>query len=240
MKAQETNVSGFSTMSSAIEFADNYSNWIVDNFRPYIGTSILEIGTGQGNFKQFLSNAKTYVSIDVSDEVLERAAQRDSAGIYIQTDISTPDCLDKVKGFKFDTALCTNVLEHIENDKAAIQNIIELLDTGGRLLLFIPAFQALYSDMDRLAGHYRRYSKKTVSDLFGNNILLEQLEYFNPIGGLGWWINKFIPHRDLDSASINTQIKLFDRYIVPVSKLLNPISKNWFGQSLVCVAKKQS
>lgn len=226
-------------MSSAIEFADNYNTWIVDAFKVYIGTSILEIGTGQGNFKQYFSRAKTYVSIDISQEVIERASQRDTSGKYVQADISDSKCLDKISGFKFDTALCTNVLEHIQNDQAAIHNIVQSLASGGRLLLFVPAFQSLYSDMDRLAGHHRRYNKQTIRNLFGNDVLIEKLEYFNPIGGLGWWVNKFISHRDLDSTAINTQIKLFDQYIVPLSKFLNPFFKHWFGQSLVCVVQKK-
>ena len=63
---------GFSTMTSSIEYVDNYNSWILDEFQPYLGKDILEIGTGQGNFKRLLFNIySNYVSIDI--DVLDGA-----------------------------------------------------------------------------------------------------------------------------------------------------------------------
>jgi SAM-dependent methyltransferase len=235
-------VTGFSTMSSAIEFANNYNRWIVETFRPYIGNSVLEIGTGQGNFKGYLPphqwGIQTYVSVDIDAQVIARAQQRDPKGQYVVGDICDRNCLSQLSAFDLDTILCTNVLEHIANDRDALDNMLTLLAPGGRLLLFVPAFPALYSSMDKLAGHCRRYTKQSVRARFHPSVRLTRLEYFNPIGGLGWWVNKFMNHDNLDSHGINRQIAFFDRYIVPISKLINPLTKSFFGQSLVCVVQK--
>ena len=107
------------------------------------------------------------------------------------------------------------------------------------MLLFAPAFPALYSDMDTLAGHYRRYTKKSflqaVPEEKRKNIIC--LEYFNPIGGLGWYVNKFKKYDSLENESINGQIKFFDKYVLPISRAMNCITKPFFGQSIVGTIK---
>ncbi len=240
MRSTPEAASGFSTMSSAIEFADNYNTWIVQTFLPHIQPRILEIGTGQGNFRRYLPASHQYVSIDIDSQVIQRASQRDPDGKYICADIANAQTLNCLQGIEFDTVLCTNVLEHIESDHQAIKNMLAVLRPGGKLLLFVPAFPALYSSMDKLAGHYRRYTKRSIRRcLAGTNGRVEVLEYFNPIGGIGWWLNKLLNHQDLDSQGVNKQIEIFDKYIVPFSRLLNHFTKPFFGQSLVCVISKQ-
>ncbi len=140
---------------------------------------------------------------------------------------------------EIDTVICLNVLEHIENDIIAVENMFEILKPTGHLIVFVPAFQILFSSMDEFAGHYRRYTFTTFNNLIKNlkmEILL--MEYFNPIGGIGWYLNKFIKHKELDSKFINKQIKIFDKYITPVSSLINPLTSSFFGQSLLFVGEK--
>ena len=50
-----------------------------------------------------------------------------------------------------------NVIEHIADDVAALAQLRELLRPGGKLVIFVPAFPMLYSEMDRRIGHFRRY-----------------------------------------------------------------------------------
>ena len=240
--SSEIEITGFKTMASSMEFADNYNNWIINKFNPYIGSSLLEIGTGQGNFKKYLSHrVKQYVSIDIDEKVIKRAKERDSGGNYIVADAASNDFSSKLKEFSFDTVMCVNVLEHIPDHKKAIANMLQVLRPGGHLLLFVPAFQALYNDMDKLAGHCRRYRKGDINELVaGLNVDIIMNEYFNSIGGLGWWVNKLRTHKDLDSKNINKQVIIFEKYIVPVSKFINPFSKKIFGQSLLAVLKKKN
>jgi hypothetical protein len=67
---------------------------------------------------------------------------------------------------------------------------------------------------------------------------LLRLEYLNPIGGLGWWLNSRIEHRDLDSTAVNVQIKLFIKYVMPLSRAITPLTKRFFGQSLLAEAER--
>jgi hypothetical protein len=117
--------------------------------------------------------------------------------------------------------------------------MLGLLVPGGRLLLLVPACPALYGDLDRLAGHHRRYRRRDLARLAAAlPCRVRLLEHFNPLGGLGWWLNRFRRHRDLDSRGVNRQIVLFDRFLVPLSRALDPLTRNIFGQSLICVLEK--
>lgn len=242
MTSSRTEPSGFETMAESMEFADNYNNWIVQKFSPYIGKSILEIGTGQGNFKKFFGNkVDNYVSLDIDADVISRASQRDPDGIYLVGDIATEKFVKDTINYNIDTVLCVNVLEHVTDHQTAFNNMISVLRKGGHLLLFVPAFMHLYNDLDKLAGHHRRYTKQMARELtrMNSNCEVVTLEYFNPVGAFGWWINKFVTHKNINSNNVNSQVKFFDKYVMPVSKFSNPIFKSFWGQSLVAVFKKK-
>lgn len=199
----------YATMSSAIQEAQNYVRWIVDSFRPYFGQRLLEIGTGYGNYRA----------------AIETAAQANPSGRYIHADIADPSSVELI-GESFDSILCCNVLEHIEAAPVALDNMRSLLVPGGHLLLFVPALPALYGDMDRPAGHLRRYTcRQAHQDILAAGLTPVRVEYFNPIGGLGWWLNKFRRLEHLDDPTTNRQILLFDRYVLPLSRTLNPLTR---------------
>lgn len=228
------------TFSSAISEAVNYNNWVVDLFAPYLGESVLEVGIGHGGFSDILNThgVKDYAGVDIDQSLVDHAQKNHPNHTYFTADVCEDTLPDRL-GKKFDSVICFNVIEHIPEDDKAIKNMLRVLKPGGHLLLFAPAFPALYSDMDTLAGHYRRYTKKTflqaVPEEKRKNII--RLEYFNPIGGLGWYVNKFKKYDSLENESINGQIKFFDKYILPVSRMMNCITKPFFGQSIVGIIK---
>ena len=125
------------------------------------------------------------------------------------------------------------------NDNEAVANLLKALHRGGHLLLFVPAFQSLYSPLDRLAGHHRRYRRRELAQLVPPEMgQIVRNEYFNPVGGFGWWINKFMPYNSLNDSAVNTQVRLFDQYVLPVSRCLNPLTRSIFGQSIVCAVRR--
>ena len=56
----------------------------------------------------------------------------------------------------------------------------------------------------------------------GAPIDILELRYFNPIGGLAWWLNRFAKHRSLDDDAVNAQIRIFDKYVLPLSRMVDP------------------
>lgn len=228
-------------MSVAVEFATNYNKWILNKFAQFIQGNILEIGTGKGYFKKNIKSNGYFVSLDIDDDIIANAKIIDPDGIYFHADISDLSTLNSLKEYRFQTVMCFNVLEHIKEEQKALTNILERLECNGYLLLFVPAFQSLFNDKDELAGHLRRYTKKSLFHVLKTQKKIEivKMEYFNPIGGIGYWFNKFIKHYSLNDKSINQQTKFFDKYLVSLSKAINPITVNFFGQSLVCVIQKK-
>jgi hypothetical protein len=140
---------------------------------------------------------------------------------------------------RFASIVCSNVIEHIQTDNVAVQNLAGALSSQGHLLIVVPAFESLTNDLDRLAGHLRRYRVRDLQRLFAlAGLQPVRIDYFNPIGGLGWWVNRMLPHKSLNADAVNKQIRVFDRYVVPLSRLIDPLTKRFFGQSVIAVGRK--
>jgi SAM-dependent methyltransferase len=204
------------------------------------GESVLEVGFGHGGFFEHLPPVKRHIGVDLDRDLVAVARARYPGGEFLQADIANPDFRTLLGVTRVDTVFCANVLEHVADDSLAVRNLLSVLCTGGRLLLFVPAFQWLYNDLDRLAGHFRRYSKREVRALVPpGEGEIERLDYFNPIGGIGWWLNGLFPHRSLEGTEVAGQVRLFDSYLLPLSRALDPLTRRAFGQSIVCVVRKR-
>jgi SAM-dependent methyltransferase len=231
--------SGADTYSAAIADARNYIQWQIEPFIPYLQGRILEVGIGHGSFAPLLRQHGAYVGIDIDADSVGYARQRFPGDEFAVCDILDESNLKTILPNGADAIISINVLEHIEDDHRALGNLIETLRPGGHLLLNVPALMLLYNDLDRLAGHHRRYTKARLRHLLKDQpVIIERLCYFNPVGGLGWWLNSLKRYDSLNSDSVNGQIRLFDKYVVPVSRALDPLCRSWFGQSVVCVGRR--
>ena len=230
---------GHDTFSSAMDLAINYKRWLVETFQPFIGSTLLEVGVGDGGLIDALPAHELYIGLDIDSDVLAEAKRRNPAADYVEADVADAATLKPLLSIEIDTVLCFNVIEHIADDAAAVHNLAALLRPGGHLLLLAPALQGLYTDLDRLAGHLRRYRLQGLDDLLPESMEPRLLRYFNPIGGIGWWLNRFRKTRSLEEKAVTTQVVLFDRYFLPVSRLLGPLTGTFFGQSVICASRKR-
>ncbi|MBN3038355.1 MAG: class I SAM-dependent methyltransferase [Candidatus Omnitrophica bacterium] len=231
----------FQCSSLAIREAVNYYRWLYNDFKDYIGDSILEIGGGIGNFSNLLSDRKRLVIVDIVEEVVQRLDNifEDKANVSVfKADICDKGFVDSVIKNGFDTIICVNVLEHIADDIGALKNMRELLSTrGGHLLLLVPAHEILFSDLDRVVGHHRRYNKKPLRQkLEQAGFSINKLYYLNCLGAIGWFINyKILKYKEVVCQSTDRQIKIFDRFLVPLVSRMESILKPPFGISLIAV-----
>ncbi len=241
MQAVRSNItikSGKETYSSAISTAYNYTNWLLSPFKTHIGGDIVEIGLGHGTYYKTLASFGNYLGIDIDANSIRSATLRFPEGRFAQADILQPTFLQSLLPSKADSIICFNVLEHIQDDRLALSNLVYSLKQGGRLMIILPAMEYLYNDLDCLAGHYRRYSINSFKRIMLYlPIETEKLHYLNPIGGFVWWLNRLRRYDSLDSKLVNAQIKAFDKYALPISKLLNPLTRLFFGQSLVFMGR---
>ncbi|MBX9786550.1 MAG: class I SAM-dependent methyltransferase [Alphaproteobacteria bacterium] len=238
-KKSQTLISN-STFSAAMQEADGYNRWILDYHRPYLADPLLEIGLGHGTFYEyFCEKIRSYVGLDIDQTLVEHAQKNYPDNQYVCADLSSKTFTKEITQHRFNSILCLNVLEHIEDHEKALKNMLNVLTPSGHILLFVPAFQALYTDLDRLAGHYRRYTIKDMTLLAnkcGGSIV--EWSYFNFLGGIGWWINRFMSHKSLNDPSVNQQVRFFNKIVLPFSKLIQPLTKKFFGQSLYVILKK--
>lgn len=220
--------------------ATNYNRWIVDLFAPFIGSTVMEVGVGHGNFAEMLlKHAHRYIGVDIDPKLVEQARALNPRYRYIVADVTSPALIEETAGMGVDTILACNVLEHVPEDMLAVRQLVASLPEGGHLLIYVPAFQTLYNAMDRLAGHHRRYTRRSLASIVPQDIgRIVCMDYVNPIGGLGWWISGKMNPDLSELDQVNGQIAFFDRYVLPVSRFLTPLFSRIFGQSLVCVVRR--
>ena len=222
---------------AGMRLAPNYFEWQARLVEPYVGRRVLEIGCGLGNFTRHLLDRELVIGIDVEPACLEawRASFGESPKLRaFEMDVLDPAFLD-LKRYEPDTILCLNVLEHIEDDERALQQMKSVLPPGGRVLLIVPAFESLYGPIDRNLGHFRRYSREHVRRLAESIGFQAEVRFFNAAGFLAWWANAKIFKRTEQSSS---QIRIFDRAVVPILSRVEAAVRPPFGQSLFAVLEK--
>ena len=107
-----------------------------------MGRRILEVGCGLGNITPYFLGRDRLVSIDIlpaSVWQVERQLSREPNFRAFCADICSAATYQELKPYRFDTVVCLNVLEHIQNDALALRHMAGLLEPGGSLLLFVPA-----------------------------------------------------------------------------------------------------
>jgi SAM-dependent methyltransferase len=238
MTTNATLKTGSQTYSSAIETAVNYTRWIISRCVPFIGRSIMEVGLGHGGYRRFLPQSARYLGLDIDHESVTQAKNRHPEDAFLVADVTDPTLRSHLHGRGIDTILCINVLEHIAEDRKAIENLMAVLEPGGHLVVLSPAFPVLYSSLDEMAGHVRRYTKADLPRLVPPGMTLVRSEYFNAIGGIGWFVNKLFRHDDLNSTAVNSQIVVFDRFLVPISRAVDVMCRPVFGQSILFAIRK--
>lgn len=90
---------------------------------------------------------------------------------------------------------CFDVLEHIEKDREFLQNVMRVLKPGGLLYLAVPARRWLWSHMDIVAGHYRRYDHRTLTSLFQQDAEILYFTHFFGWLTLPLFLLKALPSR---------------------------------------------
>ena len=221
-----------------LESFEAYAGWIHRKVQPYTGQRILEIGTGIGNNVPFLLSqhttrlALTDFRQSYVDILHKKYGDYDNIDIYHYDATLMPP--DELTRFGADTLVCLNVLEHIEQDRIALSRFYDLLQPGGHCIILVPAFQWLYSQMDKYLEHYRRYNMHELqSKMEEAGFITRQALYFNLIGALGW----FFTGKILREKYIKSRHVFLQKLLLPMSYAIDKLSLP-LGLSVICVGKK--
>jgi SAM-dependent methyltransferase len=225
-----------------ISEADKFNKWIYRTIKPYCKGDVMEIGSGLGNISGFFLKDNIPIMLtDLNQGYCEKLHFKfdiysNLLGIE-NVDLIDPEFDKKYKSLlnSFDSVFAINVIEHINDDNQAIENCFKLLKTGGNLIIMVPSYQTLYNDFDKSLGHFRRYTLKSVSDIFvRHNFCIVHKQYFNFFGMIGWFISGSIQKNNKIPKS---QMQLYNRF-VPFFRLLDILIFRSFGLSAIVVGEK--
>ncbi len=214
--------------------AVNYADWIVALAAPHLGPQILELGAGHGTLTGRLARHGKVTATELSPRCVDTLTQRYGADPDVE--VLHGDIDAAVDGRTYDSAVLVNVLEHIADDAAALRTLYRALRPGGTVVVFVPAFEALYSQFDRMVGHYRRYRRHELAQRVAEaGFEVVEARYVNLLGGVAWWVIARLLGRF--PGNVRT-VKAYDRVVTPVVRRLESRFVPPFGQSVLCIGRR--
>lgn len=217
----------------------NNNTWVYSKLKPYLGDKTLELGSGIGTFSlKLVKDTKELIVSDIDRQHLDRLGHKFIGNKRVsikEVDASKVDqCIDKNS---VDTIVTLNMLEHVEDDRAALKGMNKVLAKDGKILMVVPAHKFLYGSLDKQIYHFRRYSKKDLVEKFEESgFEIEKIEYLNFLSVFGWWFNFVLLKRKTMPLST---IAFADK-LMPMVASIEKLIKFPFGLSLFCVAKKRT
>lgn len=227
----------FSYLGSELELMRNAHNWkryLARQIAPFVRGSVLEVGGGIGSNRVYFLNStvSAWTALE-PDPAL--------AKIYREDLITHPSAvatavharrLDHADRGRFDTLIYADVLEHIEDDRAEVVLALAALKPGGHLIVIVPAHRFLFSEMDQHIGHYRRYTLPMLRALRSDTAHEVTARYLDSIGIIANLANRLLLKQ---AAPSRRQILLWDRLMVPLSRLLDPLLGFTLGKSAMII-----
>jgi glycosyltransferase involved in cell wall biosynthesis len=217
--------------------APNFNIWMADVIRRYCGNRVLEIGSGVGNLTRKLMPRVKYVASDINPLYLQTLEALSSDRPYMKTsycDVRDISSFPQVEE-GYDTVICLNVIEHVEDDRVALTNIKSVLAKGGTAIVLVPQGQWNFGTLDQVLGHQRRYSKGSLQKLAQNcGFAVKAIIEFNRIGTPAWFVNGRILHRRIFGLF---QIWMLD-LLTPVFRVIDPLLP-FPGLSLIAILERR-
>ncbi len=210
--------------------AVNYNRFLRDSVLEYVrpGAKVLDFGAGPGTFADLMAESGVKVDCLEPDKSLQRLLS-DKGHHVIDYDSWTEQT------GSYDVIYLLNVLEHIKNDQEAAEQIAALLRPGGRVIVYVPAYEMLFSAMDYKVEHFRRYRRPQLQRIVRNTGLrIERSIYCDPMGFFATLAYRIGGRRD-GSISIPA-LKAYDRMVFPLSRALHPVTGKMFGKNILVVA----
>jgi SAM-dependent methyltransferase len=222
-----------------LENAKQYNRWIIDQFRDICVSPLLEVGSGTGNIATYLKTTEQLFLSDNDTGLVKNLKKKFIAHKHISVfrfDITKQP--DKRYKNSCATVIAINVLEHIEDDIKALQNLRMCLKKQGRIGILVPAKRFAYTDLDKKLGHFRRYEENELREkLEKGGFIVEKVYPFNIVGLLGWFVFHKVPRSSHELSA--KHIKLFE-FFVPVLRIVESVMPIPAGISYIAIARKKS
>lgn len=213
--------------------AVNHRRWFVELALPYLGDNPIEIGSGLGYYAlEWAPYLSRFTATEADPDRLIALKERLSAEPKIEV---RQMLLPHSERGDYSAAVSYNVLEHIEDHVGALRSMRDLVRPGGAVIIIVPAFEFAMSPADIATGHVRRYTKKSLrSAMTAAGLTVEKIHYANALGLIGYYmatsVFRLMPKE-------GPMVKLYDTFVLPVTKAIEQIVRPPFGQSVFAVAR---
>lgn len=204
---------------------------------------LLDAWCGSGGTLEFLRSFGTTIGIDLSTDALH-FCKKNNLGNLLQGDINHLP----IKSKRFDCVVALDLLEHLEDETVCLKEFHRILKPGGFLITFVPAYQFMWSYMDEIGHHFRRYSRHDLCEVLSRSgYTLKWLSSFNlflfPFIFAARKIKALLGGHI--TANIPSDVKAlpeFQNYcftkLMFLEGAISEISPLPFGLSFICVSQK--
>jgi cyclopropane fatty-acyl-phospholipid synthase-like methyltransferase len=220
------------------QHATNWKKYFAKKIKPYIKGNVLEVGAGIGATTLLLNDgtANQWLMLE-PDEKMSASLKKKIESKEFPANCRLQTGTIGQLASTFDTIIYIDVLEHIENDAEEMKKAAMLLNAGGYIIVLSPAFNHLYSPFDKAIGHCRRYNKKLLRNITPGDLKLISNRYYDTVGYFAALMNKIFLHQKYPTLK---QVKFWDKWMVPLSKIKDNLLFHSFGKSIIAVWKKLS
>jgi SAM-dependent methyltransferase len=220
------------------EKARNWKKYWRGQIRGFIRGEVLEVGAGIG------ANTLTLASLEYQRWTCLEPDAALAARIGALIDMAPGGRHEAAVGTietlpaeaKYDAILYIDVLEHIEDDRGEMARAAARLKPGGAVIVLAPAHPFLFTPFDRAIGHFRRYTRNSLRSAAPDTLRLERLVYLDAAGMLASAANRLLLQ---SSMPTERQILTWDRLLVPVSRLIDPIFAGRVGKTVLGIWRKE-
>lgn len=230
----------FAYVGDELELFAHVRNWkayYTGKILPDIGGSVLEVGAGLGETTVALVGGRRFpawLCLEPDAAMAAKIAAKISDGIlpaYCQA--MRGFLADLPEGQRFDTILYIDVMEHLDDDGGEFQAAARHLNPGGRLIVVSPAHMWLYSPFDKAIGHFRRYDKASLKGrMSAPGMVLAKMFYLDSVGLAASLANRLLLKQSMPTPQ---QLQVWDRLLVPMSRIVDPLLRYGFGKQIIGV-----
>jgi SAM-dependent methyltransferase len=220
--------------------AKNWRSYWKSQIQPFIGRTVLEVGAGIGTVTRNCcdESVQRWVALEPDVGMAERLRHDCQNGLLPKKcEVKHGSLATLPNSEVFESVLYIDVLEHIDDDRDEVLRASNHLVPGGYLIILVPAHQYLYSPFDAAIGHFRRYGRKSLTDLRPKDMSLVSARYLDSVGFLASVTNKLFLKQSNPTLK---QVLFWDKVLVRASKVMDVLLRYGFGKSLVVVWKKVS
>jgi SAM-dependent methyltransferase len=211
----------------------NWKSYWSGEIRPFIAGDVLEVGAGIGSNTEFLDagGPGQWVCLEPDPELASQLVKNLPRNSPSRHEVVC-GTLRSVTGRLFDTIIYIDVLEHIEDDRAELIVAAAHLRPNGRIVVLAPAHQRLFTPFDAAIGHFRRYSRSMLRKISPASLRIERLRYLDCFGLAASTTNLLLLRQSMPTAA---QLQFWDRWIIPCSRVFDPVFMYSVGKSVLAV-----